>query len=160
MGSRLREAGELSNRDRTGAKVMDESGFGAIETDETEATEDAFGTKVTGEKLLVPKPVLQREEHGVLFQQRWDERLESLVGRCLERNEHEVARTDLLRGARSLNALKMEVTLLALHSEATFPNVVEIAPHQEMDVAPSIGEHGAIVATNGSAADDGDAIVR
>jgi hypothetical protein len=50
---------KFTDRKAAVIKTFDHARFGAVEADETDPTENPFGTKILGEKLLVPEPILQ-----------------------------------------------------------------------------------------------------
>ena len=57
---------KFTDREAAAVKTLDHARFGAVEADETDPTENPFGTKILGEKLLIPEPILQSQDHRLL----------------------------------------------------------------------------------------------
>ena len=136
------------------AVVLNDAGGGAVEADEAEAAHDAPGAEVGGEEFLVAKAVLEGDERGIGPEQRRDERGEGGVGGGLQGDEDDVARAHFLGGPIGIDLRQMEIAIFRADGQPVAADGIEVAAHEEMHVAPGVGQLRAIIAAHRAGADD------
>ena len=93
MRPRLGATVVFADRDMSIIVMLDHAARNPVEADEAKSAEDAFRAEVFSKKLFVAKTVLKGEQHRLLVQKRRDEFEEIAIGRGLERDENEIARS-------------------------------------------------------------------
>src|SRR5512140_64470 len=73
-------------------QVQDSAWFKPIEADETEPTQELPGREQPRKLVLVAEPVLERQDGCAGSDQRGKEGRVLVIGGCLERDHHQVAR--------------------------------------------------------------------
>ncbi len=84
----------FAERHRAVALVLDDAGRGLVEANETQPAQHSLRPVAFGQELLVAQAVLKREQHRVRPQQRREQSRQRVVGRGLDRDQHEIAGAD------------------------------------------------------------------
>ncbi len=139
-------------------EVVNVAGRDPVDAGEGHAAEDAGGAEQFGEALFVAQAVLEREQCGVILEQRGDQRLVLVVGGGLQRDDDEVGGGHVAGFAVDVNFVGRDgkIAVAALDAQAGFPDGFVVGTEQEMDGVAMLGEAGAVVPADGAGADDGD----
>ncbi len=84
---------------------------------------------MSGEKFFVAQTVLQSHQHRALVQKRRDKIDNPLVRRCLDRDQHQIARPNFLGRVVAINFRDMEIFIFATNSETVLSNFRQIAAY-------------------------------
>jgi hypothetical protein len=112
-----------------------------------------------GQPVLVPEPVLDREDRRVVPQQRADERVVRGVPGRLEADEHEVGLRGVARVAVNVQVGRRQVEVavdVAADVQPVQPDGVVVGPEQQADVVAGADQLRAVVPADGPDADDND----
>src|ERR1700758_1469445 len=90
----------------------------SIHGDETKRAEHSLSSEMFREKFFVPQTVLQRQQHRPLMKERRNKIDKLGVGSRLNRNDHEVARTDFLGRIITVDFRDAEVLPVAANKDS------------------------------------------
>lgn len=108
-----------------------------------------------GEGFLASQAILKREDGGPGVDQWREEVWEGVVCGCLEADDDEFARANLVWGSSGLR-VHPEITVGAQDLDSVGADRVEVGAEEEVDFMACPREAGAVVGAEGAAADDAD----
>ena len=146
--ARLRSPPVFANHDVTVIKSLHHRARDPIEADKTKSTKHALRAEVRGEKFFVAETVLQSHQHRALVQERRDKIDNLLVRRCLDRDQHQIARTNFFGRVVAINFRDTKIFISAANGETVLSKFCQIAAHQEMHVEPGMREFPAVIKTD------------
>jgi hypothetical protein len=139
--------------------VVDHAGREPVDADERHPAGHPVVAEQLGQSVLVPQPVLDRQDRAVVLQQRADERLVRRVPGRLEADEHEVGLRGLASVPVDVQRVRRQVEVavgVAADVQPVQPDGVVVGPEQQVDVVAGADQLRAVVPADGANADDGD----
>ena len=109
---------------------------------------------MAGQKFLVSQTILQRQQHRLFVQQRWNKIDKIGIGSRLNRDDHQIARTNLFGQLVAIDRRDSKILAFATNENAVAQDFAQIAAHQKVDIASGMGQLRAVVRPNRSRTDD------
>jgi hypothetical protein len=110
---------------------------------------------VLGKEFFVAKTVLQCEQSRPVVQ-KWGNEIDKVSVRCcLDSDDDQIARPNFLRRVVTIYVHDPETAAFSANVEAVPPDFAQIATHQKMHVAPSMGQMRTVMDADCSGTNNG-----